>query len=225
MIVALIGAKGRMGQEITQIARKTYSDQIKQIIPINKDTILDTLPDNIDIAIDFSLPQSTSKYLDFCVEKSIPYVSGVTGFTNEQRTLLENAAKKIPLFWAPNMSVGVAVTNLIIDKISGILGEDFKISLEETHHTKKIDMPSGTAFFLKETAQKHRHNQIPVESIRSGDAIGLHRIKFESTSEIIEISHEAKSRALFAQGAIKAALWLKDKKPGKIYGMNDLLGL
>jgi len=201
------------------------------------------LKGSTQVLIDFTLPDNTLNNLKRCVEGDKALVIGTTGFNTEQQTLINQASSKIAILQASNMSIGVNLTLALLKQTATVLGADIKVEISETHHTHKKDSPSGTAITMGEViANSNNKNldqcividdklelepeagKIKFNSIREGEVIGDHRVSFIMDDEVIEISHSAINRKVFAKGAIKAATWLSDKEPG-MYSMNDVLGL
>ena len=195
------------------------------------------------VLVDFSLPDSTIERLKFCLDKIIPMVIGTTGFSEIQTATIKNASVKIPILLSTNMSYGVNLIFKIIGDIAKALGDDYNIEIVETHHKFKKDAPSGTAKTISELICKALNRNtdtdiiygrkgitgerskktIGVHAIRGGDVVGEHTISFLGPGERIEITHKAHSRDTFAMGALKAAEWIADKKPG-LYNMINVLG-
>jgi 4-hydroxy-tetrahydrodipicolinate reductase len=170
-------------------------------------------------------------------------VIGTTGFNPGQRGELEEYARAIPLFWSPNMSVGVNVLLKTLPELTRLLGGSYDVDIVELHHNRKKDAPSGTAlrlaecvaeakdWKLAETGCYHREGiigerperEIGVQAVRGGDIVGVHTVYFMGLGERIELTHHAHSRENFAQGALRAARWMADAKPGKLYSMLDVL--
>jgi 4-hydroxy-tetrahydrodipicolinate reductase len=171
-------------------------------------------------------------------------VIGTTGFTDEQKLAIEKAGKKIPVVFAPNMSVGVNLCFKLLEQAAKVIGEDSDVEIIEAHHRHKKDAPSGTALKMGEVVAdalgrnlsdvavygregnigERDKNTIGFESIRAGDIVGDHTVMFAGEGERIEITHKSNSRMNYASGSVKAALWLRDKKAG-LYDMQDVLGL
>ena len=197
-----------------------------------------------EILIDFTRPEATMEALSSAQKDGIPIVIGTTGLSAEQLDTLAEAAKEIPVLHAANMSLGVNLLFHLVGQVAASLGEDYDIEITETHHRFKKDAPSGTAMELarqicKATSRDvnkcltHGRNgpeaarqpgNIGVHARRQGDVIGEHTVAFSTLGEIIELSHKAHSRDIFARGALKAAAWLAGKKPG-LYSMLDVLNL
>jgi 4-hydroxy-tetrahydrodipicolinate reductase len=197
-----------------------------------------------DVLIDFTTPKVSLKNLEVCGLFRKAIVIGSTGFTAEERALAEELAKDIPVIIAPNMSVGVNVCFKVLADIANILGDDFDVEIVEAHHRMKKDAPSGTAVRMgevvagalgrdyRQVANCHREGitgertreEIGMQTIRGGDIVGDHTVYFIGMGERIELIHRAHTRDMFSRGAVRAAKWVVDQKPG-IYDMQDVLGL
>lgn len=176
---------------------------------------------NIDVIIDFSSVEMFSKVLNFAKTEGIPLVSGVTGISTAQQKELAKVAKTIPVLWAPNMSLGVAALTEALSAFKGISHFDFQI--EELHHNKKKDKPSGTALHLQKVLEKSVGKKCPEPlAIRGGGIFGEHTIYAMSENEVIKFTHTALNRKLFAEGSLQAARWLVGKKVG-LYELKDIL--
>lgn len=205
---------------------------------------LDELPAGLDVMIDFTAPVATVANLAWARKNKVAMVIGTTGMGADERRLLEEAAAEIAVVFAPNMSVGVNVLFKVVDEMARILGDDFDVEVLEAHHRLKKDAPSGTAVKLGEilagalgrdyekdavftrhgfTGERTR-KEIGMQTLRAGDIVGEHTVMFGGMGERLEIIHRAHSRDNFAAGAVRAALWLKDRRPG-LYDMQDVLGL
>ena len=210
-------------------------------------TVVDSLHacvNDFDVLIDFTSPTLTLKNAAFCAENNKAIVVGTTGLTENETQQLNDLAESTQVVFAPNMSIGVNVTLKLLEMAATILGDDYDVEIIEAHHRHKVDSPSGTALKmgevvadalgrnLKECAVYGREGQtgartqkeIGFETIRAGDVVGDHSVWFATEGERIEINHKASSRMTFAKGAVRAALWLKDKPIG-MYDMQDVLGL
>ena len=197
-----------------------------------------------DVLIDFTFPEVTLANIEVCAKLGKRLIIGSTGFTPAQRTRLNSFADKVPVVFAPNMSVGVNVCFKILKEMAATLGEGFDIEIVELHHNKKKDSPSGTAVRMGEivaeatgrdynqVANFHREgmcgernpNEIGMQTVRGGDIVGEHTVYFVGMGERIELTHRAMSRDMFARGALRAAAWIRDREPG-IYDMQQVLGL
>jgi len=213
-------------------------------LDVNVATDLSALTDQFDVLIDFTVPFATLANIEICRKAGKAVVIGTTGFTDEQKQQIAAAAKDIPIVFAPNMSVGVNLCLKLLDMAARVLGDDVDIEIIEAHHRHKVDAPSGTALRmgevvaealgrdLKECAVYGREGisgerdrkTIGFETIRAGDIVGDHTVMFAGIGERVEITHKASSRMTFANGAVRAAGWLADKKAG-LFDMQDVLGL
>lgn len=199
-------------------------------------------PDNIDVLIDFSAPVVTVERAKECGENGIGIVIGTTGLSEEQKEELIKASKKTACLLAPNMSVGVNLLFDIVSQVTKAIGDECEIEVIETHHKFKKDAPSGTALKIVEKicdssertmdndviygrcgqTGERKKNQIGVHAVRLRDTIGVHKVIFDGRDECIEITHDAHSRDAFASGAITAAKFIANSKPG-FYSMSDVL--
>ena len=195
-----------------------------------------------DVIIDFTIPKCTLEILKIAAKQKKRVVIGTTGFTKKQEKIIKNYSKKIPILKAGNMSLGVNLLMYLTEITSKSLGKEYLSKIYEVHHKGKKDYPSGTALMLGEgiSAGKNKNfytmigkkflnkksfpysKKINFNSIRKGSIIGEHEVKFSSGKEIITLNHESFDRALYSEGALIAAKWLKKKKPG-LYSMRDLL--
>lgn len=197
-----------------------------------------------DVVIDFTLPEVSARHLAAAVKHKKAMVIGTTGFSEDQLKEIKNAAKKVPIVFAPNMSVGVNLLLKVLADMAKVLDEDYDIDIVETHHRHKKDAPSGTALKMAQVVAaargtnldkdgvfcrhgnigERRRGEIGVQTLRVGDVVGEHTVIFGAVGERIEITHKASSRDVFARGAVRAALWVAGKKPG-LYDMGDVLGI
>lgn len=172
-----------------------------------------------DLVIDFSLPELTDDVVKWCVANKKPLVSGVTGISAAQKKAF--AQTTIPALWAPNMSLGVAVLAKMLAQFKNL--EDFEFQIEELHHKRKKDKPSGTALFLQEKMEQAIGEKAPEPlAIRGGGIFGIHRVWAMGEEETITLEHNALNRRVFARGALRAAQWLATQKPG-LYTLEDTL--
>jgi 4-hydroxy-tetrahydrodipicolinate reductase len=239
--VLLVGAKGRMGQAIAAAAEAADT-----VIVAGLDLGDDVTKEigGCDVVVDFSHPSATEANRSACLSAAKPWVIGTTGHSNDERALIEETSKSLPVILSPNFSVGVNALFWLTREAARLLGEDFDLEIMETHHRLKKDAPSGTAKKLAEIlcetrkldyAKNVRHgregpigerpaNEIGVHSIRGGDVVGDHTVTFSGRGERLELTHKASSRDTFAAGALRAARWIVGK-PAGLYSMEDVLGL
>ena len=210
----VLGATGKTGSHVVKLIQSSYQKNF-------------TLTDSIESAnavIEFSNPDACLTHIKKTTPSTV-WVIASTGWTKSQEAELERLSQDRLFLKSSNFSLGIAELNTWLSSSAGKLHRlGFKVTVIETHHTQKKDSPSGTALTLKSTLEKSGFKSIPIESIREGDAVGTHRIRFESDGEVITLEHEAKDRSVFAQGAIEAAQWLaklKKKNPSQ----NGLLSL
>ena len=220
--VALIGAKGRMGQTIVDLAKN--DPKIDIVAQSDLGDSMDAALKDCDVAIDFSNASSIGEVCRAASKSQKALVIGTTGHSAEQRHLIERTAKSLPIVFASNFSVGVNALFALTKRAAEILGGEFKPQIVETHHTKKKDAPSGTAKTLGEILKAELKIDIPIESIREGDVVGEHTVAFVGPAERLELTHSAGSREIFASGALRAAQWVVGKSPG-LYSMQDVLGI
>lgn len=223
LTVGILGSSGRMGQEvkahcelmgfsvIVELSSKNFSQYIK-----SKD------PKTPDVWIDFSKPQVLDAFLDFLSKNPAPLVSGTTGLSEVHFAKLKKLAKKTSVFWAPNMSVGVALVAKMLEVFETYSEFDFQI--DEAHHKHKKDKPSGTAIFLQNKLLDvvGRRNIPEPLSIRGGGIYGVHRIQAMSDEEVISVEHTALNRRVFAKGAVWAGQKILHYKSG-YFEMKDIL--
>ncbi len=197
-----------------------------------------------DLLIDFTLPEGTQKAARWCALNGVALLSGTTGLSEEDILVLKQAALKVPVLWAPNLSHGVALMAELIHRAAGALGASANITITDIHHQHKVDAPSGTALALAaaviegrserlvdlldpqrlESQSGDADGELVFSSIRENDVVGEHIVRFELPDEIIEIRHKAIDREVFAKGALKAGEWLVQQQPG-YYSTTDWLDL
>jgi 4-hydroxy-tetrahydrodipicolinate reductase len=208
-------------------------------------TVSDDLSNSLldcDVAIDFTQPQNTVACSKICAQLGVSHIIGTTGFSEKQDLEILNASKKTTIVKAGNMSLGINLLTNLIEKMSKSLDKDFDVEVTEMHHRRKVDAPSGTALMLGEAVatgrgeklsdlmisnrdgitESRERGKIGFAALRGGGVIGEHEVFFVSETEKISIRHEALSRNIFVDGALKAAMWAKDKAPG-LYNMVDVL--
>jgi 4-hydroxy-tetrahydrodipicolinate reductase len=220
--VILIGAAGRMGKTVRELAEKDPDIQIAELCDLGDS--IDSAIKNCDVAIDFSQADSIDEICRCARQHGKSLVIGTTGHSQLQRKAIEETARAVPIVLASNFSVGVNVLFWLTKKAAELLGSDFNSEIVETHHKMKKDAPSGTAKTLAEILKSVRSSEIPIQSIREGDVVGEHTVIFAGTGERLELTHRAASRGIFALGAIRAAKWIVHKAPG-LYSMQHVLGL
>ncbi|MDA3952945.1 MAG: 4-hydroxy-tetrahydrodipicolinate reductase [Bacteroidales bacterium] len=236
MNIAIIGY-GRMGKEIEQIALNRGHKVLLKIDEDNVSTVNKDDFKNVDVAIEFTVPESAFSNINLCYKYNIPVVSGTTGWLNKFDIIIDKCKKENQtFFYASNYSIGVNLFFKLNENLAKLMNNfsDYNVEVEETHHTEKVDTPSGTAITIADSliqniARKNKWieenenstNSIAVKSYREGNVFGNHKIIYESEFDKIMIEHDAKSRKGFALGAVLAAEFIANKKG--YYTMNDLL--
>ncbi len=227
------GASGRMGQALLRlcveqngactivgaVSRGKVGQRVIDGVPQFAASELHGAPD-FDVAIDFSLPEGFDAILAVCVERGAALVSGTTGLSDVQRAALQAASQRIPVLWAANFSLGVAVLSELVERAAAAL-PDWDCDIVEAHHAQKKDAPSGTALALGNSAEQGGAQPRYV-SLRAGDIVGEHTVQFTTLGERIELIHRASNRHIFARGALYAAARLNGRTPG-VYQLRDLL--
>jgi 4-hydroxy-tetrahydrodipicolinate reductase len=221
--VLLIGAAGRMGKTITDLANG--DPKIDIIARCDLGDPIEPAMRNCDVGIDFSHAGAITEICAAALQHRKPLVIGTTGHSTEQRDTIEETARSVPIVFASNFSIGVNVLFWLTRKAAEQLG-GFDVAIVEMHHKLKKDAPSGTAKTLAEVlkATKKTKREIPIQSIREGDIVGEHTINFSGPAERLELTHRAASREIFARGALRAAQWIISQPRG-LYSMQDVLGL
>lgn len=244
--IILVGCGGKMGRKIAEGIASRDDCRIVAGVDINGGSFDFPVFEKIsevklgDVIIDFSHPSSLSDILQYSVSKKIPAVIATTGLSDADIGNIKEAAKLTPIFFTFNMSLGVNLLASLAKTASKVLGDNFDIEIVEKHHNQKIDAPSGTAIMLAEAInnenggkyeyvydrhaerKKRDKNEIGFSSIRGGNIVGDHDIIFAGEDEVVTLSHSAYSKAVFATGAINAAIYLKGKTAG-LYDMSDLV--
>ena len=237
-LVTVMGASGRMGVELQRaLTHSPYARTSALVVRpgsalVNRPAQSPGLPaytDDLhgaiasaDVVVEFVGGPALIGVLNAAERSRRPVVCGSTGLGSEQTNALRSASKTIPVFYAANMSVGVSVMNDLIREATRKLGQGYDIEVVEAHHRNKVDAPSGTAKRLIQTRLDAGADKVAGHSLRGGDVIGDHTVHFLGVGDRIEITHRANTRQTFAQGALRAALWLRDQPPG-LYGMKDML--
>ena len=247
--IIISGCNGRMGQVVSKMIAERDDAQTAAGFDVNPVKLSDypvysdpmEYGGHADVLIDFSNPAALDKLLSFCIDRKIPIVVCTTGHDGDQLHHLKEASKQIPVFKSANMSVGINLLSNLARKAAAALGGNFDVEIVERHHRMKLDSPSGTALMLADAVsdglpydgeyvyerqsvrQKRGDHEIGISAVRGGTIVGEHEIIFAGTDEVIELSHKAYSRDVFANGAVMAAVYIAGiKKPG-MYDMNDAL--
>jgi len=220
--VALIGARGRMGQTIIDLAKD--DPKIDIVAQCDLGDAIDPAIKDCDVAIDFSHAGAIDEICSAASKHRKALVIGTTGHSKEQRQFIEKTAGSLPIVFASNFSVGVNALFALTRRGAEILGCEFAPRIVETHHKMKKDAPSGTAKTLSEIVKQALKIEVPIESIREGDVVGEHTVSFVGPGERLELTHRADSREIFARGALRAAQWIVGK-PAELYSMQDVLGI
>ncbi|WP_394124669.1 4-hydroxy-tetrahydrodipicolinate reductase [Psychrobacter nivimaris] len=263
--VGVIGAGGRMGRMLIEAVQNNPQTTLTAAIErqgsslVGADAgevaaighlnvqIVDDLAaviNDIDVLIDFSLPDATEKNMQVCAEYNVAMVIGTTGFNEQQEQVLAKASEKITIVYAGNYSTGVNLSLKLLGMAAKAFGNDADVEIIEAHHKHKIDAPSGTAYMmaeavaeargqnLKDVAIYGREGQtgeresgtIGIHAVRGGEIVGDHTVMFIADGEVVEITHRARARMTFAAGAVRAATWVVEQEVGQ-YNMQDVLGL
>jgi 4-hydroxy-tetrahydrodipicolinate reductase len=220
--VLLIGAAGRMGKTIRDLAKN--DPEIEIVAQCDLGDSIEAAMKNCDVVIDFSHADATDEICRAAVQHRKSLVIGTTGHSQQQRRTIEEAAHSLPIVLASNFSVGVNVLFWVTRKAAELLGQDFNAEIIETHHKMKKDAPSGTAKSLAEILKSENQHEIPIQSVREGEVVGEHTVIFTGPRERLELTHRAASREIFGRGALRAAKWIMGK-PAGLYSMQDVLGL
>ena len=247
MNIIISGALGTMGKVV---ASASAQYEINVVAGVDREASsafsypvyasFEDVKEKPDVIIDFSHPSTLPSLLEYAVKNHIPAVIATTGMSDADLGLIKENSKSVPLFFTFNMSLGINLLLALSKQAASILGDGFDIEILEKHHNKKIDAPSGTAVMianaLKETVsfdpefvydrhsvrRKRETNEIGIHSVRGGTIVGEHEVIFAGLDETITISHSASSKSVFAVGAIKAAKFIRNCKPG-LYSMKEML--
>jgi 4-hydroxy-tetrahydrodipicolinate reductase len=220
--VALIGARGRMGQTIIDLSKDDRKIDI--VAQCDLGDAIDPAIKDCDVAIDFSHAGAIEEIGRVALQHRKALLIGTTGHSTEQRQFIQKMAGSLPIVFASNFSVGVNALFALTRRAAEILGSEFAPQIVETHHKMKKDAPSGTAKTLGEILEEAAKTEIPIESVREGDVVGEHTVSFVGPGERLELTHRAGSREIFASGALRAANWVVGK-PAGLYSMQDVLGI
>ena len=246
MKIILCGACGRMGRNVAQLCSErgvtvtAGVDVAPAPMPFPVYPDFSDIREEADAVIDFSPASSVKERLDFCKARKIGIVIAGTAFSDEDEALIRAAADVIPVFQTGNLSVGVNLLQMLVKKAAEVLGDGFDAEIVERHHNMKKDAPSGTALMLAKSVNEgfggskenvygrhglvgaRKKSEIGIHAVRGGTIVGEHEVMFAGQDEIVTLSHSARSRMVFAEGALRAAEWLTSQPAGK-YDMNDLL--
>jgi 4-hydroxy-tetrahydrodipicolinate reductase len=245
--ILLSGCCGKMGRFVASAVAGRKDCEIVAGIDIVDDRSLgfpvfsnyDEVQVKADVIIDFSNPSLLPAMLDYAVKTNTGIVLATTGLTDEQIKAVEDAGNTVPVFFSYNMSIGVSLLCELSKVAAKVLGNGFDVEIVEAHHNQKLDAPSGTAIMLGNAVkeelpeayfeydrhskrQKRDANEIGIHSIRGGTIVGEHSVMFAGNDEIVTLSHSARSRAIFATGAVNAAVFIADKNSG-MFNMGDLV--
>lgn len=246
--VIINGCGGKMGQVVSRLASEDSQINVVAGFDISDNgvcdypvyTDMDKCEEKADVVIDFSHPNSIDGLLTYCKKNNIPAVICTTGLSNKQKNEMQAVSESIPVFFSANMSLGINLIITLAKQATRLLEESFDIEIIEKHHNQKIDAPSGTALAIADaiseerreeseyvydrhvSRKKRKKSEIGIHAVRGGTIVGEHSVIFAGNDEVIELKHSATSKEVFAVGAVKAAKFLANKKPG-MYDMNDLI--
>lgn len=246
--IVLCGANGKMGRVIQNVVALRDDCEIVAGVDFNTEAqafpvypALSAVKEKADVLIDFSNPALLPDIIAYAKENAVSAVIATTGYDENQKEMIYAAAKECPMFFTYNMSIGINLLANLAKKAVSILGSDFDIEIVEKHHNQKIDAPSGTALMLADAVceeagsnfkyeydrhskrEKRTKSEIGIHSVRGGTIVGEHEIIFAGRDEIITLSHSARSKEVFAVGAVNAALFMAGKGAG-LYSMKDMVG-
>lgn len=223
--LAVCGATGRTGSRVAALAERDSRFRLVERVDSSRAKHFESAAAACDVVVDFSVPDASVRFAAACARAGVPVVIGTTGLSDAQKTQLARAASKTPVFLAPNFSRGVTLL-LHLAREAARLAPDLDAAIVESHHKGKKDAPSGTALRLAQAVMDGRRSKdaVPASSLRVGDVVGDHTLTFAGPHEVLELTHRAGTRDLFAAGALDAAAWVAKKKPG-LYDMFDLMGL
>ena len=251
--ITITGALGRMGKILIKKISTNKNLKLFSLTDLKSGKIINGIKTqknnlkafkNTDVIIDFSKPKASLEVLNYAKKFKKKVVIGTTGFTKQENNLIKNYAKKIAIFKSGNMSLGINLLEYIVHILSKKIPKDYHIGINDDHHKKKIDYPSGTALMLANAVSKGRNknlesikgkiflnkkgnlqkNKVNFFITRKGNTIGKHSVLFNNKIENIELKHTAFSRELFADGALNAAIWISKKNKG-LFNMQDMFGL
>ncbi len=220
--LGLAGITGKMGQAIANLAlQNPFFNVTQELGRSNWEEKIPAFFTYSHVVIDFTRPEATLYLLESNLIYKKPMVIGTTGLGQDVFNLMEKVAKVAPIFYAPNMSLGIALMGKLAALAAKTLGDEFDATLVDIHHKNKVDAPSGTALFLEKSVAPR---PLDINSIRAGAVVGVHELSFFGGEEELCLTHRAYNRQVFAKGALKAAQWVVSQNPG-LYSMDDLLTL
>jgi 4-hydroxy-tetrahydrodipicolinate reductase len=251
--ITITGALGRMGKILIKRISKNKNLKLFSLTDIKSGKTINGIKiqkNNIkafketDVIIDFSRPKASLEVLDYAKKFKKKVIIGTTGFNSKQNNLIKNYSKKIAIFKSGNMSLGINLLEYIVSILSKKIPESYQIGINDNHHKRKVDYPSGTALMLANAVSKGKNknpesikgkmflnksgslqkNKVNFFITRKGNTVGKHSVNFNNKIENIELKHTAFSRDLFADGALNAAVWIRKKNKG-LFNMQDMLGL
>jgi 4-hydroxy-tetrahydrodipicolinate reductase len=221
--ICVSGSRGKMGERIVELAKDVEGLEVASAFDLGGDA--ESNIEKCDCLIEFTAPKATMEHIAICEKLGKSMVIGTTGISEADRHRIKEASAKIAVVLSPNMSVAVNLLFKLIEAASKTLKTDYSVSILEAHHVNKKDAPSGTAKeLLRIIKEASPGTEVPIESVREDEIVGEHTVTFDSPVDTLEITHSAKTRDIFARGALQAAKWLAGKKSG-LYTMADVLGL
>lgn len=221
--ICVSGSNGKMGRRILTLARDDKELEISGEFDIGVKP--QAFIEQCDCLIEFTTPTATMEHLILCEEHEKAMVIGTTGLAGAEQDRIKETAKKIPIVFSPNMSIGVNLLFKMVNDAARALGPEYHVEIIEAHHVHKKDAPSGTAKELARIVKDSRGDiDIPIESVREDEIVGEHTITFESGLDLLEITHSAKTRDVFAKGALAAAKFVVKKKNG-LFTMKDVVAI
>jgi 4-hydroxy-tetrahydrodipicolinate reductase len=223
--LAVCGATGRTGSRVAALAALDARFRLVERVDSSRAKAFENEVAACDVVVDFSVPDASVRFAAACARAGVPIIIGTTGLTDVQKAQVARASAKTPVFLAPNFSRGVTLL-LHLAREAARLAPDLDAAIVESHHKGKKDAPSGTALRLAQAVMEGRRAKegVATSSLRVGGVVGDHTLTFAGPHEVLELTHRAGSRDLFAAGALDAAAWVAKKKPG-LYDMLDMMGL
>lgn len=245
--IIIHGCNGKMGKVVAKLAAESHDFKIvagvdKNISPLDFPVYSDLkdVKEEADVVIDFSYHEAVPNLVKAALQKKLPVVIATTGLSEEELKVIGEASKEIPIFKSANMSLGVNILINLVKEAAKILHQDFDIEIIEKHHNMKKDAPSGTALMIADSinqvlndkkayvygrhtkTEQRKPNELGIHAVRGGTIVGEHQVIFAGHDEVITISHSAQSREIFGYGALQAAKFIINQKPG-LYTMEDLV--